>query len=173
MKLAQRQMPGREEEKKTKLNKSKAEPVSSWCYQRQAGSVKASQRVVWSLIFIVFGVRLVKVEEQEIQAQKMSEKDFYPIPRVDVRWKRMLSWEACNWKGDEREFFAKKKKKRETARVRTQGPLKKTARVGTQVPLKESARERKQGKEGRKGGNKRSVRKVHGRDSGVNLERFF
>ena len=37
-----------------KMNKSKAKSVSSWCYQRQAGSMKAHQRVVWSLIFIVF-----------------------------------------------------------------------------------------------------------------------
>ena len=62
------------------MNKSKAEPVSSWCYQRQAGSMKALQRVVWGLIFLVFGVRMAKVEEPEIQAQKMSEKDLHPIP---------------------------------------------------------------------------------------------
>ena len=42
-----------------------------------------------------------------------------------------------------RELFVKKKK-RETAKARTQGPLKKTARVGTQVPLKETAKVRPQ-----------------------------
>ena len=42
------------------------------------------------------------------------------------------------------EFFVKKKKKRETERVRTQGPLKKTAKVGTLVHLKQTARERTQ-----------------------------
>ena len=42
------------------------------------------------------------------------------------------------------EFFVKKKKKRETARVRTKGPLKKTAKVGTLALLKQTARERTQ-----------------------------
>ena len=40
-----------------------------------------------------------------------------------------------------KEPFAKKKKKRETARVMTQGPLKKIAKVGTSEPLKQTARE--------------------------------
>ena len=47
------------------MNKSRAESVSSWCYQRQAGSVKALQQVVWNLIFLVFGVHLANAEEQE------------------------------------------------------------------------------------------------------------
>ena len=38
-------------------------------------------------------------------------------------------------------FGKKKKKKRETARVRTQGPSMKTAKVGTSVLLKQTARE--------------------------------
>ena len=88
----------RKEEETVKMNESEAELVSSWCYQRQAGSVKALQRAVWSLIFLVFGVCRAKVEEPEIQAQKMSEKDFYPNHRVDVRWKGMLSWITCEWK---------------------------------------------------------------------------
>ena len=36
----------KKEEGAVKMNKSKAELVSSWCYQRQAGSMKALQRVV-------------------------------------------------------------------------------------------------------------------------------
>ena len=32
----------------------KEKPDSSWCYQRQAGSMKALQRAVWSLIFLVW-----------------------------------------------------------------------------------------------------------------------
>ena len=66
---------GRCEEKKdegmVKMNKSKAESVSSWCYQRQAGSMKAHQREVWRLIFIVFGVYLVNAEVQEGQAKEV------------------------------------------------------------------------------------------------------
>ena len=65
----------KKEEATVKMNKSKAEPVSSWCYQRQAGSMKALQRAVWSLI--VFGVCMAW-REPEIQAQKMNEKDLYP-----------------------------------------------------------------------------------------------
>ena len=34
------------EQQTVKMNKSKEEPVSSWCYQRQAGSMKALLRVV-------------------------------------------------------------------------------------------------------------------------------
>ena len=41
----------RRKKETVKMKKSKAEPVSSWCYQRQAGSMKALQRVVWSVIF--------------------------------------------------------------------------------------------------------------------------
>ena len=90
----------KKEEDTVNMNKSKAEPVSSWCHQRQAGSTKVFQRVVWSLIFLVFGVCRAKAEELEIHAQKMREKYFYPNRRVDIRWKRMLSWRNCAWKGD-------------------------------------------------------------------------
>ena len=48
-----------QEEKKdegtVKMNKSKANSINSWFYQRQAGSIKVHRRVVWSLIFLVFG----------------------------------------------------------------------------------------------------------------------
>ena len=67
--------------------------------------MKALQRVVWSLIFFVFGVRMVNAEEQGIQAQKMREEDLYPTPRVDLRWKRMLHWETREWKWGERFFL--------------------------------------------------------------------
>ena len=63
-----------QEEKKdegtVKMNESKAEPVSNWSCQRQAGSIKVHWRVVWSLIFFVFGVHLVKTEVQEDQPHK-------------------------------------------------------------------------------------------------------
>ena len=73
-----------QEEKKekgiVKTNKSKNKPVSSWRCQRQAGAKKALQRVVWSLIFLGFGVRLVNAEEQGSQVQqRMSENDFDQI----------------------------------------------------------------------------------------------
>ena len=56
-------------------NKSKVKPVSSCCYQRKAGSMKALQRVVWSLIFLVFGVHMVNAEEQGIQVQQRTEEN--------------------------------------------------------------------------------------------------
>ena len=39
--------------------------------------MKALQREVWSLIFLVFGVHMVNAEEQEIQAQKMRAEDLF------------------------------------------------------------------------------------------------
>ena len=66
------------EERIVKMNKSKAEPVSSWCHPRQAGSIKMHQRVVWSLIFLVYGVCLVKAEVQEEQASKEIEREDHP-----------------------------------------------------------------------------------------------
>ena len=77
-----------------KTNKSKTKPVSSWRCQRQAGAVKALQRVVWSLIILGFGVRLVNAEVQGSQVQqRMSEKDLHQTLQVDVPWrKKMLHW---------------------------------------------------------------------------------
>ena len=63
-----------QEEKKdegiVKTNKSKTKPVSSWRCQRQAGAMKALQWVVWSLIFLGFGVHLVNAEEQRSLVQQ-------------------------------------------------------------------------------------------------------
>ena len=44
----------------------------------------------------------------------------------------------------EKSFWLARKEEAETARARTQGPLKKIARVGTQAPLKKTARLRTQ-----------------------------
>ena len=67
-----------QEEKKdegiVKTNKSKTKPVSSWRCQRQAGAMKALQWVVWSLIFLGFGVHLVNAEEQGSQVQQACDK---------------------------------------------------------------------------------------------------
>ena len=88
--------------------------------------MKALQRVAWSLIILGFGVCRAKVEEPDTQAKKMSEKDSYPNARVDVRWKRMLSWWTCEWTWDET-VLGKKEEEKVIARVRTQEPLKKAA----------------------------------------------
>ena len=95
------------------MNKSKVKPVSSWFYQRQAGSMKALQRVFLSLIFLVLGVRMAKAEE----AQKMSEKDLYPILQVDFRWKRMHSWGTCELRLDESFFCKREKENRKRGRL--------------------------------------------------------
>ena len=50
----------------------------------------SGERVVWSLIFLVFGVPLVNAEEQGNQVQQGIEEDLCPTPQVDFRWKRML-----------------------------------------------------------------------------------
>ena len=85
-------------------------------------------------------------EEQGIQVPQKIEKDLYPIPRVDVRWKRMLHWETCEWKWEEGVFCKEEKEQRNS-----QG--KKTAKVVTSVPL-------------RGGGFRRSARKRSGRKRG-------
>ena len=73
-----------QEEKKegiVKMNKSKTKQVSSWRCRRQPGAVKVLQREVWSLIFLGFGVHLVKAEEQGSQVQqRISAKDCFHIP---------------------------------------------------------------------------------------------
>ena len=106
-----------------KMNKSKAEPVSSWCYQRQAGPIKVHRRVVWSLIFLVYGVYLIKAEVREDHAREV-----HPDHQDGVLWmeERMTMWED----------LCLKQKKGKTARERTQEPLKKTVKVETSVPTK-------------------------------------
>ena len=66
----------KKKEEAVKTNKSKTRPVSNWRCRGQAGVMKTLQRVVWSLIFLGFGVHLVKAEEQGSQVkQRMCEKD--------------------------------------------------------------------------------------------------
>ena len=85
----------KKEEETVKMNKSKVEPVSSWCYQRQAGSNKVHWRVVWNLIFILSGVYLVKAEVQEDQANKEITREVHPDHQDGILWmrKRMTMWE--------------------------------------------------------------------------------
>ena len=53
---------------------------------------------MWSLIFLWFGVNMANTEEQRSQVQqRMSEKDFYQTPQVDVPWrKKMPDWRSCD-----------------------------------------------------------------------------
>ena len=101
----------KEEEGVVKTSKSKTKPVSSWCCQRQARAVRALQRAVWSLIFLVFGVHSVTAEEQGSQVQqRMSEKDLLSnspsrLPMVE---KRPL--EACDGERVAGTFCKKKRR---------------------------------------------------------------
>ena len=85
----------KKEEEIVKMSKNKAEPVSSWCYQRQAGAIKMHRRVVWSLTFIVLRVHLVKAEVQEDQANKEIAREVHLDHQDGIPWmrKRMTMWE--------------------------------------------------------------------------------
>ena len=74
--------------------------------------MKALQRVVWSLIFLVFGVHMVNAEEQVNQVQQRIEKDLCGTHQGDFRWKRMHAWGNCEWKWDERALCLQQKEKR-------------------------------------------------------------
>ena len=104
-----------EEKKKeaVKTNKSKTRPVSNGRCRVQAGVLKALQRVIWSLIFLGFGVHLAKAEEQGSQVKQRIEKDLGQMPRgVEVRWKRMHSCENWEWKWDARGSCKEQEEKR-------------------------------------------------------------
>ena len=124
------QMPGKEDGETVKMNKSKEEPVSSWCYQRQAGSIKVHRRVVWSLIFIVFRVYLVKAEVQEDQAHKGIAREVHPDLLDDIPWmrKRMTMWE---------EWCLKQKRKKNSQRKGPNG--KKQTGQGPYEPWKKTS----------------------------------
>ena len=65
-----------------KRNKNKVEPVSKWHCPRQVGSIKVHWRVVWRLIFLLFGVYLAKAEVQVDQAHKGSQESPIKISRT-------------------------------------------------------------------------------------------
>ena len=77
------------------MNLSKAEPASSRCCSRQAVSTKMHQRVVWSLIFLVYGVCLVKAGVLKEQASKEIEREDHPDHQDELPWmkKTMTMWE--------------------------------------------------------------------------------
>ena len=88
----------KKEEEVVETNKSRIRPVSDWRCRGQAGAMKALQRLVWSLIFLLFGMHLVKAEEQASQVkQRMSEKDLYQIHQFEVprMRKKMWQWVTC------------------------------------------------------------------------------
>ena len=130
----------KKEEGMVKMNKSKAGQISNWDFQRKAGALKAHQRAVWSLIFIVFGVHLMKAEVPETQAHKGTARDVHPDLDVGTPWMRqgMMLWEK---------FVAlSQTRKRKTARVKgPKKPFKKTVREGAPIPQKETARTKTQG----------------------------
>ena len=80
-----------------KMNKSKAEPVGNWGCQRQAGSIKVHQRVVWSLIFLVFGMYLVKAEVQEDQAHKGIAREVHPDHQDELVWMKKSMTLGEDW----------------------------------------------------------------------------
>ena len=134
----QEQVPGRErEEKIVKRNQNKVEPVSKWHCPRQASSFKVHRRVVWSFIFLLFGVYQAKAEVQVDQTHKEIAREAYQDLQDGNPWmkERMAIWE--DW--------CLKQKERKTARERTQEPLKETVREGTPVPKKVTVRARTQG----------------------------
>ena len=80
----------KKDEETVKMNKSKAEPVSSWCHSCQAGSIKLHQRSVWSLIFLVYGVYPAKAEVQEDHAREVHPDRQDGLPGMR---KGMMIWE--------------------------------------------------------------------------------
>ena len=85
----------------------------------------------------MFGVCLVKVEVQEVQANKEIVREDHPDHQDGLLWmkKTMTMWEE----------WCLEPQKRKIARERTQELLKKTVREGTPLPNKEIARVRTQG----------------------------
>ena len=79
------QMPAGEEGRRDSKNEQEQGRTSQ---QLVAGSMKALQRVVWSLIFLIFGVHLVNAEQQGNQVQQGSKK-------ISVRF-------AKEWRSDGR-----------------------------------------------------------------------
>ena len=74
--------------------------------------MKALQRVVWSLIFLVLRVHVANAEEQENQVHWGIAREVYQTLQADVQWKRMHSRETCEWKWDEKDFCRKRKEMR-------------------------------------------------------------
>ena len=120
--------------------------------------MKTLQRVVWSLIFIVFGVYLVKAEVQEDQAHKGIAREVHPDHQDGIPWLRKWMTMSEEW------CF---KQKRKTAQERTPKPWKKTVREGTvrtQGPWQQPSQEgvwkhQFKGGELRRSGKKRSGKK--------------
>ena len=75
--------------------------------------MKALQRVVWSVIFLVWRAHGECGGAGKSLVQQRIEEDLGQIPRgVEVRWKRMLHWGNCEWEWDESAFCKEEKEKR-------------------------------------------------------------
>ena len=136
----------KEEEGTVKANKSKTKPISNWRCQRQAGAMKALQRALWSLIFLGFGLHLVNAEEQGCQVQqRMIEKDFHQTFKSTShgRGRGCCTGRLVKGKMLRGLNSKKRRKKRETARERTQEPSKNQWKGGE---FKGSERRRSGGK---------------------------
>ena len=125
-----------------KANKSKTKPVRSWRCQHQARAMKALQRVVWSLIFLVFEVHLVNAEEQENQAHQGIAKKAYPTPQPDLRWEKMHCYENDEkWERiwELRGCCLEQKEKR-NSQGRDPNTLERNSQERTREPLKKKRR---------------------------------
>ena len=111
---------------------------------------------------------MVNAGEQGVQAQQWVEKHLGQILQgVDFRWKKRPRWETCEWKRHGKAFVLNEKK-RETARVRTQGPL---PAKRWRVQKKRKKKKKKKGKETGKGHKEELVEEVGKKGSPASLRR--
>ena len=65
------------------------------------GCNEGTQRVVWSPIFLVFGVALGECGGAGKSGTAKDRKDLCPTPQVDFRWKMMQVYEKYEWTWDQ------------------------------------------------------------------------
>ena len=86
-------MPGREEGRRDSEDEQEQGKISQQLVlPASAGFNECTPASLMELDLPGARVRMVNEEEPGIQAQKMSEKDRYQTPQVNLRWKRMHSW---------------------------------------------------------------------------------
>ena len=133
---AQGQMPGREEGRRNSEDEQEQDKASQQlALSAPSGCNEGTPASSLELDLPRVRVHMVKAEEQGSQVQqRMSVKDFYQTPQLDVpQRKKMLHRRTCEGTRLRELVVKKKKTKRETARVGTHGPLKETAKVATLV----------------------------------------
>ena len=91
----QKQVPGRDERRRHSEEEQEQGRASQVALPRQAGSFKVHRRVVWSLMFLLFGVYLAKAEVQEDQAHKGIAREAHQDLQDGTSWmkERMTIWE--------------------------------------------------------------------------------